>query len=222
MFKQKAKRALTLTVATALVSAVPFTGIFADTNSYAFPTTESSVEHKNNKTEAGSINFDVLNFLDKNQPIYQQIVDSSESKKTITFKNGSIWKVSNIESVKGWENSKHLVLTQNHAIFSTYKFALINQDLGLAEPVSLIKAPFPNGKHNLFIESLSTQVNAIKLNNKQIFVVQAEDNGSLKGFHENNLILLGANTSDKDARNPYIIIDVSLNSNDYVRAALKN
>lgn len=170
-------------------------------------------------TDAGEINFNLFLSLDKDEPLEQIIKELSTETNTIVLGNGSRWDVSNFDSIKTWEQYNNLIVTQNHAIFSLYKYALVNLDLNLAVPISLISPPLPTSKEFLYVRSIDYEQNLVILSTGQTFLIHSGDHGTLRKFHENNPVVLGANSCEKDISNPLLIIDVSLNSNTYLRAS---
>lgn len=208
-----------------LASVAQAANLSADLSSHNNPKCTHSLEtvvvaDKNTlSTDAGDINFDLIKVHTDNNPLAFQKVDKiSVEDRIISLSNGSVWKVSNVDAVRGWEKYKNLVITQNHATFSSHKFALVNLDLGLAEPISLLTPPTPH-KDNLFVKRIDATHDIVVLSNDKDFSVHTRDHGILKKFNVNGPVLLGINTMDQDTSNPYIIVDVSLNSHGYVRAA---
>lgn len=170
-------------------------------------------------TDAGDINFALMKVLSDNPMVFQKVDKISIEDHTITLVNGSVWKVSNIDAVRGWDKYENLVITQNHATFSTHKFGLVNTELRLAEPVSLLTPPLPNHQDALFIKKIDPTHDIVVLNNDKEFVVHTRDHGILNKFSVNSPVLVGVNTMDECNSNPNIIVDASLNAHGYVRAA---
>ncbi len=180
------------------------------------------VEKSAIQTEAGEINFNLFNSLDHRSAVTQKIVGICDEHDIVVLDNGSKWQVSKPEILKGWGSTDRLVITHNHAMFSLYKFALVNVELGLAVPISMVAPPLPNSDKVLYIKFIDESQNAIYLNNGIKFIVNSRDHGSLSKFHENNQVLIGMNTHDADLDYPFLMLDASFNSTSYVRCNLIN
>ena len=112
----------------------------------------------------------------------------------------------------------HLVLTQNQATFSTYRFAIANSDLKLAVPVSLLREPLPAKDKCLFIKEIDKANDLVTLNDNGRWIVHSSDTRNLNRMSENHRIVIGVNSGDDQDRCPYILIDTT--NNNYVRARL--
>lgn len=167
-------------------------------------------------TDAGNIDFGIFDKI-KNTIAYQHIHHLDEEKGVVEFKDGSRWKVSRLDGIKGWEKSKHLVITQNHATFSTASYALVNLDIKLAEPISLIREPTP-GKDVQYVKNIIFVNDIVTLSDGLKWVIHSSDRGKLSKMVENDRILIGVNSEGDKDKNPYLLIDTS--TNNCVRAQL--
>jgi hypothetical protein len=161
-------------------------------------------------TDAGHIDFGIFDQI-KNAAAYQHIHHLDEENGVVEFKDGSRWRVSRLDGIKGWEKSKHLVITQNHATFSTDSYALVNLDIKLAEPISLIREPTPTKdvqyvKNIIFVNDILTLSNGLK------WVIHSSDRGKLSKMVENDRIVIGVNSEGDKDQNPYLLIDTSTNN----------
>jgi len=218
MFNQKNKK-ITYMILSTLLLASSFSAVIANsTDKHVHHYFNCPEEKKCVTTDAGEINFNLIKALNKEQPLYVYIKESSQNTNTIVLSNGSRWYLSNFDSIKSWEKHNNLTITENHVFLSLYKYALVNLDLNTATPISLISPSTPDNKEILYIKGIDHLNNIIMLNNGQLFLVNKNDHGTLKKFHENNIVILGANTDESELSNPFLIIDASLNSNSYLRA----
>jgi hypothetical protein len=166
------------------------------------------------RTDAGRLELPDMGRI-KQSGIFHHIKDIHSDGRAFDLENGSQWNVSNGDILKGWGHSKNLVITQNHAGFSTSRFALLNIDLKQAEPISLLREPTPT-KENFFVKRLDQVNHLITLNDDKKWIIHADDRGKLSKISENDRIIIGVNTgSDKD-KSPYLLIDTA--NNQFVRA----
>ena len=185
---------------------VLMTGVGAGSNLYA-----SSNYHRSEiiNTDAGPIDFSF--FENIKIPAYQQVRSVDQDRKIIELEDGSVLSVAKIELAKEWEGQKKLVLTQNHATFSTFKYALVNLDLKLATPVSLLREPTPSSGV-LFVKDVDTTHDKLTLNNNKTWLIHRSDRGVLSKINENDRIIIGVNTGEDRSSNPYLLIDTSKNT----------
>lgn len=174
-------------------------------------------------TDAGSIDFGFIEYIGKIPGLIHHLADASSSDNTFTLDNRSKWIASNIEMIRNWKMDDELLITQNQAFFSAYRFALVNPRLQKAVPISLYREPLPiNNNKMFFILNIDPANDVVNLSNGIEYTVYPHDHGTLRKFSENDRIILGFNSSDKlDATNLdyykcYLLIDTTCNS--YVRA----
>ncbi len=165
-------------------------------------------------TDAGNIDFSIIDHI-KNKTVYQHINHVDDDKRVVELQDGSRWSVSKLDVVKGWEKSKNLVITQNHASFSTSPFALVNLDIKLAEPISLMREPTPS-KSAHYVKNIISVNDIVTLNNDSKWVIHSSDRGKMNKMAENDRIVIGVNTGDDRNSNPYLLIDTT--TNNFVRA----
>jgi hypothetical protein len=173
------------------------------------------------ETDAGSIDFGLVEYIGKVPGLIHHLVDCSVKENTFALDNLSKWSSSNIEMVKNWKDEDELLITQNQAFFSVYRFALVNPRLQKAVPISLLREPLPVDHKMFFILKIDPANDVIMLNNGIEYSVYPHDHGTLRKFSENDRIILGFNSSDKldstsvDYYKLYLLIDTTCNS--YVR-----
>jgi len=120
--------------------------------------------------------------------------------------------------IRNWKMEDELFLTQNQAVFSAYRFALVNPRLQKAVPVSLLREPLPIENKMFFILNIDLSNDVIALSNGAEYSVDAHDHGALRKLSENDRIIMGFNSSDKfiatnlDYHKNYILIDTTTNS----------
>jgi hypothetical protein len=159
------------------------------------------------KTDAGRIHLPNTHAI-KHSGVYHQVKHVDTNDRVIDLDNGSRWTVSNSDIVKGWGNTKNIVITQNHSGLSTSRYALLNLDLKQAEPISLVREPTP-GKDNLYVKSVDRVNDVITLSDGKNWIAHSGDHSKLGKISENDRVIVGVNTgSDKD-RSPYLIIDTA-------------
>jgi hypothetical protein len=173
-------------------------------------------------TDAGSINFGIIEYIGKIPGLIHHLVDCSLQDDTFTLDNQSKWKTSHIEMIQNWKLDDDLYLTQNQAFLSTDRFAIVNPRLLKAVPISLIREPLPIDQKMFFITEIDSSNDVITLSNGMEYTVYSHDHGTLRRFSENDRVILGFNSSEKmdpiavDDYKFYLLIDTTLNS--YVRA----
>ncbi len=167
-------------------------------------------------TDAGRIDFRFLSYV-KFPGAYHKIINIQGDH--IELQDGSIWVVAKAESIKGWENSEHLLIVPNQATFSTHQFALVNADLRLAEPISLYNEPsFKDKDHRSYIVDEVDPINTlVTLQDGSRWIVHADDMSHMKKINKNDRIIVGGNASEVEPRSPYILIDTS--QKHFVRAS---
>jgi hypothetical protein len=173
-------------------------------------------------TDAGSINFGIIDYIGKIPGLIHHLVDCSLEKETFTLDNQSKWKSSHMEMIQNWRIDDDLYLTQNQAFLSTDRFAIVNPRLLKAVPISLLREPLPIDQKMFFLTDIDSSNDVITLSNGMEYIVYSHDHGTLRRFSENDRIVLGFNSSEKidsnavDVYKFYLVIDTTLNS--YVRA----
>ena len=164
-------------------------------------------------TDAGHIDFTFVNYV-KHSIAYQKIRHISTEDKAVDLENGSRWSISKADTVRGWESSKSVVVTQNHASFSTARYALLNPELKLAVPASLIREPAP--KDALYIASIDRVNDMVILSDNKKWIIHADDRSNLSKMQDHDRIIVGVNTSHDQDKSPYLLIDTS--NHHFVRA----
>jgi hypothetical protein len=173
-------------------------------------------------TDAGSIDFGFIDYIGKIPGLIHHLVDCSANENTFTLENRSKWIASNIDMVRNWKADDELLITQNQALFSAYRFALVNPRLQKAVPISLLREPLPVDHKMFFLFNIDPSNDVVALSNGVEYTVYSHDHGTLKKFSENDRIILGFNSSDKldstnlDYYKCYLLINTTCNS--YVRA----
>jgi hypothetical protein len=177
------------------------------------------VSHNVQNTEAGNIDFGPLSAIVEMPGLFHQLMSLSKSEGFFILENGSRWTTPNIDMVSGWRDNGQLLITQNQALLSTHRFALVNVQLQKAVPITLQREPIPIPGKAFFITKLDHANDVISLNNTQEWVAHARDHGTLRKFYEHDRIIVGVNTSDTgdfEVNKRYILMDTA--SNIYVRA----
>lgn len=165
-------------------------------------------------TDAGNIDFTFVNYI-KHPGALHKIQQINLDDRFVDLDDGSRWSISRTDTIKGWDRSKNLVVTQNHAGFSTSRYALANVDLKLAVPASLVREPTPS-KDAIYVKAVDRVNDMIMTNDGKNWIVHSSDRGALSKISENDRIVIGANTGDNKDKSPYLLIDTS--SNHFVRA----
>jgi hypothetical protein len=189
-------------------------GVSLTTGGFCENCDSSSQHHESVKTDAGSMDFSILDRI-KNKAVYQHIHHLDTDNKFIELKDGSRWSVSKVGVLKGWEKNKNLVITQNHALFSTSGYALINFDAKLAEPISMVREPTPH-KSTHYVKNIVMVNDILTLNDDSRWVIHSSDRDKLSRIAENHCIIVGVNTGGDRDKAPYLLIDTS--NNNSVRA----
>lgn len=173
------------------------------------------------ETEAGSIDFGLIECIDKIPGLIQYIVDFSMNDNVFTLDNRSKWTASNIEMIKNWKIGDELFITQNHAFFSAHRFALVNFRLQKAVPISLLTEPYPIEMKTFFLLGIDPSNDVISLDNEIDYSVHPGDHGTLRKFSENDRVILGINSTDRldecnlEHYKRYLMIDTTCNA--YIR-----
>ncbi len=173
------------------------------------------------ETEAGLIYFKPVQIL---PGLLQDVADIDRDAKVFSLANGSKWYAPNIDMINGWVKSDQLVISQNQALFSTHRYALLNLRLGKATPIDLARESRPTDQDALYISKIDYANDVITLNNEGLqWAVYAPDHGTLRKFSEHDRVIVGMNTSehsDQEKGMHYILIDTA--THQYVRAAPLN
>lgn len=173
-------------------------------------------------TDAGPIDFGLIEYLWKTPGLVYHLIDYLSAESTFVLDNRSKWLAAKVEMVKNWKPEDDLFITQNQALFSTYRFALVNPRLQKAVPISLLREPLPVENKMFFILNVDPSNDVITLSNRVEYGVYAHDHGTLRKFSENDRVMMGFNSSDRldqtnlDYYKNYLLINTTCNS--YVRA----
>lgn len=190
--------------------------LFLSTTGTATANAEHPQCHKEDvSTHAGHIDFSSFSHK-KNAIAHQQIHHLNVENGIVELQDGSRWKVSRVDVIKGWEKCKNLVITQNHSTYSTSSYALVNLDIQLAEPISLVREPTP--KHSRSVSNVVLVNDLVTLNDGKKWIVHSSDRGKLNKIIENDRIVIGVNTSSDRDTSPYLLIDTSTHL--FVRAQM--
>lgn len=173
-------------------------------------------------TDAGSIDFGLIESIGNIPGLIHRIVDFNPNTQLFTLENQSEWSASNLDMIKNWKADDDLLITQNQAFFSGYRFAIVNPRLQKAVPISLVTEPLPIDHKMFFLINVDPSNDVVTLSNGVEYSIEKHDHGTLRKFAKNNRIILGFNSSDKldlvtsDYYKRYLLIDTTCNS--YVRA----
>lgn len=165
---------------------------------------------------SGKVTFGVTDQI-KYLAAFQQIVALNLDENLVELENGSRWSIPQGNMVKGWEKCKNLVITQNHLGFSVPKYALVNIDLQLAEPVSLIREPTPS-KDVSYIKEIDKINNIIVLSDNKRIIVHSSDRSVFNKMNENDRVVIGVNTGEDKNKSPYLVINTA--NNHFVRGCI--
>jgi hypothetical protein len=171
------------------------------------------------RTDAGDMDMAAAQSLTYDG-VYHEIDSISEDRKQVTLDDGSVWAVSSPDVTRGWEQSKHLVITQNHLFMSIDRFALANVEIGTATPASMLIQPNPSEEKAFFIASIDYANSKITLNDGSEWIIHASDHSVFKKMLVHHRIIVGANTAANEYESPYLLIDTDTAINSYVRASI--
>lgn len=175
---------------------------------------DSTCEYVN--TDAGTMDFQFAEYV-TNPAIFHKIVQFSSDGQTFELEDGSRWVSAKPDLMRGWEHTDRLVLTQNKATLSTYRYALVHLDLRLAVPVAIVREPQPGAKNTFYIKNIDTAKDLIVLSDGKQWVVHASDHNNIHKMKEHDRIEIGGNVGDGGNHTPYILIDTT--TGHYVRAS---
>ena len=165
-------------------------------------------------TDAGNIDFSFVRYI-RFPGVYHKIQQIDFEDRQIDLEDGSRWSISKVDTVKGWDRDNKLLITQNHAGFSTSRYALVNLDRKSAIPVSLAVEPAPN-KSIFFVKGIDVVNDVVALNDSTKWIAHSSDRSHLNKMKENDRVIIGVNTGDDKDRSPYVIVDTA--NNYYIRA----
>ncbi len=174
-------------------------------------------------TDAGSLDFGFITYIEKIPGLAQHLKGVSTSSATFVLDNQSEWVTPDIDLIKNWKHEDDLYLTQNQAIFSTHRFAIVNPRLQKAIPISLVKEPLPAENKMFFITKIDIANDVVVLDSGVEFAVYSHDHGTFKKFNNHDRVLIGYNSSDRlddtssQCHKGYLLINTTCNS--YVRVS---
>jgi len=161
------------------------------------------------KTEAGTIDFRFTHYI-RHPSALNKIAHLSTEDGTIELGDGSKWAVSKIDLVKGWDKTKHLVVGQNLHTLSTHRYALINTELKLAIPMSLVREPIPSKDGGAFyVKAVDHSNDIVVLSDGKNWIVNSSDKINFHKVREHDRMIVGVNIADKADASPYILIDTA-------------
>lgn len=158
-------------------------------------------------TEANQVHFAVVEHI-KYLGAFQQITNLNLDTNHIELANGSRWSISHGNLIKGWEKSKNLVITQSHSSFATPRYALVNLDLQLSEPITMEREPTPVNEV-IFVKEIDSANNIILLSDNNKLIIHSSDRGTFNKISVNDRVLIGINTGNDRDKSPYLLIDTA-------------
>lgn len=137
---------------------------------------------------------------------------------TIEFHDGSIWSIAEEDTYKNlnWLTSDYLVVTPNHAWFSSYMFCITNQNTGTTVKANLFLGPFQNGIYTHWIVSINYYTQELCLEDGSIWKLSGFDSSIFNRWNLNHTIMIGVNDGFLSSSKPNILINV--NTLDYSKA----
>ncbi len=191
---------------------------------FATPGYSISCTGKIIETSAGAIDFGFIDALEKVPGLIQHLAKTTPSGDVFVLDNQSQWSASDIDVIKNWKVEDDLYITQNQAVFSIHRFALVNPRLQKAVPISLLREPLPANNKTFFVTKIDLANDVVTLTNGVDYALFPNDHGTLRKFAENDRVMIGFNSSDRldaaasnsQCHKGYLLINTTNNS--YVRA----
>jgi len=197
-----------------------FAALFASASLCAGDPAPINCQNMAIETDAGLIHFEFVKQSQALPGLFQGVAGIDANNNSFELSNGSKWSAHAIEMIRGWVAGDQLVLSQNQAFFSPYRFALVNLRLGKATPISLSREPRATAEDSFYISKVDYANDIVVLNKGGLqWEVYRPDHGTLRKFSEHDRILLGVNTAsyaDEENHMHYILINTA--TNQYVRA----
>lgn len=133
---------------------------------------------------------------------------------TIELEDGSIWSVRSGDRYKifNWLGSDSILILPNHKWFSSYDYALVNQNTGETIQVNLTFGPIYNGVYTHWIVAIDYYNRKICLEDGSIWNISYFDEGMLNNWLVNDTIIIGINDGWFASSRPNILINVNMNN----------
>lgn len=133
------------------------------------------------------------------------------------IEDGSIWQISYADAyrVRYWQASDPIVITQNHSWISSYRYRIINKNLGQSVAANLSLGPILDSEFSRYIVWIDLDTNVVVLSDNTHWQVSWLDSSLLVEWALNDYIIIGVNTGwDSSCRN----ILINSNMDHFIRA----
>lgn len=136
----------------------------------------------------------------------------------VELEDGSNWAIHVGDRYKtfNWLTSDEILITPNHAWFSSYMFCLLNKNTGTSVQANLTLGPIYNGPVTHWILAIDYFSEEVCLEDGSIWKVSGFDSSTFNRWMVNDTIIIGVNDGFLHSTKPNILINV--NNLAYVRA----
>jgi len=145
----------------------------------------------------------------------------SAFQDSIVIEDGSIWQIDSYEAfrIRDWLTNDAIVITQNLDWFSSYKYKIVNKNLGSSVAVNLSRGPIlagaVGGEYTRYIAALDYDAGIVILSDQSRWTISSRDRFVLNKWAINDYIITGVNTG-WDSKCPHILINSNMDN--FIRA----
>ena len=134
----------------------------------------------------------------------------------LEIEDSSIWQLDNWQgAVNDWQTDDLLIITQNPIWYSSYRYRIINRNVGSSVGANLGMAPDEGSEFSLFITAIDPIQQEVSLSDGTQWSVSNRDKVVLSDWLLEDTIIVGFN-SGWDSSKEHILINANLNN--FIRA----
>lgn len=135
--------------------------------------------------------------------------------ENVELEDGSIWVVNPNDryNTLNWMTGDVIIITPNHALFSSYMYCLVNLNTGAVVRVNLALGPIYNGIFTHWIIAIDYFHRQICLEDGSVWSISWFDDSIMNKWLVNDTIIIGINDGLLSSFNPNMLINVNVNNN---------
>jgi hypothetical protein len=165
----------------------------------------------------------VADYWTSHSGAFHRAVGIGMSGDTVELEDGSVWSVYSGHRYKtlDWLSSDTILITQNNAWFSSYKYRLVNQNTGASVEVDLTLAPIYNGPYTHWIVAIDYLGRYVWLEDGSRWHISSEDAYAMSKWLINDTVIIGINDAFWSKFTPNVLINVTYSAT-YIHGKCEN
>jgi len=150
---------------------------------------------------------------------YHAPVIVSPLGENVELEDHSIWEVYQKDRKKtlDWMSGDRVIVVPNSAWFSSHLFRFINLNTKAEAQVNLTVGPMRGGSYTRHILAIDYENRQVCLNDGSVWKVSRLDKSALQEWLVDDVVIIGINNGWFSSMNPNILINVTVETLDYVR-----